>query len=159
MAESQYLYVKGNRDDGRVAISEVDDAHPGGSIFVAHRMTRKAAKTAFVMEKLRGVHPDLVETDDADDIKEADEFLGNLMELEAADARAAGVVSERYGDMNLQELAVEAKSRDMKFPRGTTRKTVIQALEADDAKRAEVSQPPVQPEVPNSGEDEPETDK
>jgi hypothetical protein len=46
--------VQSARDDNRVALSEVDDAHPGGSVFVAQGTGPvKVANTAAVMDALR----------------------------------------------------------------------------------------------------------
>lgn len=135
MAETpKFLYVKGNRNDGRVALSEVDDAHPGGSVFIAHRMVRKVAKTAFVNDQLHDGF--IVETDDADDKKEADEFLKSLLASESQLVAAEGRISEKYSDMTPKQLSDEAKNRGLTFEGKVSKKEVIAALEADDSAKS-----------------------
>jgi hypothetical protein len=155
MAEPKFIYVKGNRNDGRVALSEVDEAHPGGSVFVAHRMVRKVAKTAFVNDQLHDGA--LVETDDADDKKEADEFLKRLLESESQIVAAEGRVSDKYDGMSPKQLSEEAKGRGLSFEGRVSKKEVIAALEADDAAKSSgiAPSPPVQApsgDVPDRGE-------
>jgi hypothetical protein len=68
--EPQYLYVQSARDDNRVALHEVDDAHPFGSVLVAGDNVEKVADTALVRAQLR--EGELVEVRDAADRKAAD---------------------------------------------------------------------------------------
>lgn len=49
-----YMYVESARSDNRVALHEVDEAHPGGSVIVSRNSgPRKVAKTPFAMMRLR----------------------------------------------------------------------------------------------------------
>lgn len=146
MAPTKFMYVKGNRNDDRVALSEVDDAHPGGSVFVARRMVRKVARTPFVQDQIHDGH--LVETDDPDDIAAADKFLQELL---ASEAPADAVSSEKYSDMDQAELAAEAKSRGISFKGKVNKATVVAALEADDALKSSAETPPAPPTVPAEG--------
>jgi hypothetical protein len=50
----KYIYVESARNDNRVALSEVDPAHPNGSVLVAGNTgPRKVAHTPFVAMRLR----------------------------------------------------------------------------------------------------------
>jgi hypothetical protein len=51
--EPTYLYVRSNLDGDDVALHEVDDKHPGGSVIVAGQNVEKVADTAFVRSRLR----------------------------------------------------------------------------------------------------------
>lgn len=91
--EIKFLYVESARDDDRVALSEVNDAHPGGSIFVARGTGAvKVANTAAVMDGLRD-GPDgrmLREVSGASAKKKADESARTKMgDAEAARVEAA----------------------------------------------------------------------
>ena len=49
----KFLYVQSALDGDAVAIHEVDDAHPGGSVIVAGDMVVKVGNTPFVQDRLR----------------------------------------------------------------------------------------------------------
>lgn len=48
-----FMYVRSTTGDNRVAFHEVDDAHPGGSAFVAGPKVVKVGRTALAQERIR----------------------------------------------------------------------------------------------------------
>lgn len=68
--QGEVLYVRSGRDDNRVALHEIDPAHPGGSVIVAGEECRKVGNTALVLDQLR--KGELEECDGEADIKAAD---------------------------------------------------------------------------------------
>jgi hypothetical protein len=73
--EPQFLYVRSARDDNRVALHEVDEAHPGGSVLVAGDMVRKVADTSYVRAQIR--ENQLMEVKDAKSKSSADKWLAD----------------------------------------------------------------------------------
>lgn len=68
--EPQFLYVQSALEGNRVALHEVDDAHPFGSVLVAGDNVVKVGDTAFVRAQLR--EGALTEVRNASDKKDAD---------------------------------------------------------------------------------------
>ena len=96
--EPEFLYVRSNLNGDAVALHEIDPAHPGGSVMVAGNLPAKVAPTSFVRERLRDHW--LVEVDDADDRKRADEIAASRLGTEEApkgdlDQLGAGEVDKR----------------------------------------------------------------
>lgn len=102
--EPEFLYVESARDDDRVALSEIDDAHPGGSIFVARGVGAvKVANTASVMAALRN-GPDgplLREVSGSSAKKRADETARAKMG-DAEAARVERAAQEKSDDPMMQ---------------------------------------------------------
>lgn len=71
--EPQFLYVQSALEGNRVALHEVDDAHPFGSVLVAGDRVEKVGDTAFVRAQLR--EGALTEVRDAADKKAADKAM------------------------------------------------------------------------------------
>jgi hypothetical protein len=85
--EQQYLYVKSALDDDRVALHEVDDAHPGGSAIVAGDLVAKVGDTAMVRSRLRDRW--LVEVSGGEETKKADKWADERQEMMSASPTAA----------------------------------------------------------------------
>lgn len=93
--EPQFLYVRSARDDNRVALHEVDDAHPFGSVLVAGDACVKVGDTALVRAQLR--EGELEEVKGASDRKDADKALEDRQKAfeEAGMATPSRVAGDR----------------------------------------------------------------
>lgn len=128
MAKATHVYVKSNRDDARVALSEVDDAHPGGSAFVAAGTGPvKVGLTPFVRDQLR--EGNLVEVDAAADKKKADKAADEKMgEGERAAAVEANPDAEPMESMSTAKLVGIAQSLGVNVRPGTPKGDLITAI-------------------------------
>jgi len=132
MPQADYIYVRSGRSDNRVALSEVDEAHPGGTAFVAQGMTRKVGYTPFVADQIRQGF--LVEVNDAAGKKQADEFAKTVMsgeEREAMGEPQADTFDPLVGKSD-SELAQMAKDRNIKIEQGMRKSDLVSAIAAHD---------------------------
>ena len=132
MPKDDFVYVRSGRNDNRVALSEVDAAHPGGSAFVAQGMVRKVGYTPFVAAQIReGL---LVEVSEAADKKQADAYAKEVMSGE--EREAMGEPQEDHFDPLVGksdgELAQMAKDRGIKIEAGMRKSDVVSAIAAHD---------------------------
>ncbi len=109
----EFLYVTSARDDDRVVLHEVDDAHPGGSVLVAGDMVRKVAPTALVLAALRDPLG-LTEVRNAKNQKSADEFLDMRAKAfaEAGMAQPTTVAGDMPGTVTELEENAEDNADD-----------------------------------------------
>jgi hypothetical protein len=151
MAENdgpEFVYVRSNLDNNRVALHEIDPAHPGGSVMVARNMgTQKVGNTALVRARLRDQW--LVEDTSADGKKEADKAAETREEYLTGIADRGAVASEAFVDNRTwpgAEPTVEEKMAD-ENPK------VAEAMKDSQVK---VPEPPKGDQTPSvKGEDRP----
>lgn len=141
---AKYIYVKSNRNDNRVALSEVDDLHPGGSAFVAAGTGAvKVGVTPFVRDQLMQGH--LIEVDDSAEKKEAEALADEkLSDAERAVAVDTNPDVEPMEEMTVATLTGMARDLGATVKQGMTKSEVIDSIKA---KRAE-GLTPTPPETP-----------
>ena len=90
------LYVKSGFDNNRIALHEIDPAHPGGSVVVAGDKPTKVGNTAMVRARLRDQW--LVEVSGEGVHKEADKRAENRVKMIESSLGNETAVSEQFAD-------------------------------------------------------------
>lgn len=100
MAESggpEFVYVRSNFDNDRIALHEIDVAHPGGSAVVARNHgTVKVGNTAAVRARLRDQW--LVEDTSSEGKKSADEAADKRVESLEAQGDSGASFADEFAD-------------------------------------------------------------
>jgi hypothetical protein len=116
--EGNFLYVRSARGDDRVALHEIDVAHPGGSVVVAGDRVVKVGNTAMVQDALR--RDQLTEDGiDADGRKAADEFADRMVHgrpapvAVAVNPAALPTVGEVQAQGDYQKLSQQVTRLDL----------------------------------------------
>jgi hypothetical protein len=101
--EVKFLYVKSAFPDDRVALHEVDDLHPGGSVIVAGKIVAKVADTPFVRLRLRDRW--LVEASESKEKSAADKWAD-----ERSKSMSAVGDTSIFADIDRQDAPVEERA-------------------------------------------------
>jgi hypothetical protein len=134
----EFFYVRSALDENRVALHEVDEKHPGGSVLVAGKNPVKVGNTKFVKDRLRDGF--LVEVSGDRARKQADKMAADRAEMFPVDTGDEDEMEEHaepnkmvsYQDQSVTDLRTEATSRGIKLPDGANKGEIITALQKHD---------------------------